>query len=640
MSHFLIRFAFLLFVASGFLGGEEVSDAGSSDADSGKASAGFESRYREALSGFAGKPMEKPYVSPNKLYVRPQSFIYLNYAYRLFLLGERAGEANEAVVSFCNLYKDHLAFMRDGDSFYWAGDLLFSIMENFGSEGRISRGKLTSASEERILRMLWIYSSNQSKIADAEVEKSATWDVWGSENHHIQKFYMNWHASKFLMKHPAYAKRTYEDGHPASTHFSAWTRYAKHWISQRARKGLFVEFAHESYNLTTIKGVYNFHEFSGDPRLRRLSAQLLDVFWVDWAQEQLDGIRGGAKARVYQGEESLTGGKGSNSPLYQMRYFYTGLGEVAPIEGNLLTLLQNSYRPPPIVLQLMVDQAGRGSYEIIQSRLGLAKDGRRGPPDYRLDQRSGGLVRYSYCTPSFILGAFHCEARSERDWTMISSQNRWLGAVFQGHPNARVVVQCSAGEHRANYHAIWAAQSKGSMIAQKLPPGRSKYAGAMRVWIGSGGLRRSYEKNGIVFAHYPGALCAIRVVQGGYRWVNDADKRLNGRWLELKSEFSPVIIEVAQRTANASDEAFEKKILGLVPRVEKSVVHYGSLYGGEFQFPTDYKGLPKIDGKPLDLRPSMAMESPFLAADFDSGIVALRKGDVRVVYDFRLREGE
>ena len=78
MSHFLIRFALLLFVASGFLGGEEVSEAGSSDADSGKASAGFESRYRESLSGFAGKPMEKPYVSPNKLYVRPQSFIYLN----------------------------------------------------------------------------------------------------------------------------------------------------------------------------------------------------------------------------------------------------------------------------------------------------------------------------------------------------------------------------------------------------------------------------------------------------------------------------------------------------------------------------------------------------------------------------------
>ena len=242
----------------------------------------FENRFRDALAAEAGKPMEKPYISPNKLYVRPQSYSYLNFAYRLFLLNEGADEANKAVVSFCDLYRDNLAAMRNGDSFYWAGDLLFAIMENFGSHGRISKGKLTPASETRILKMLWIYTSSESKIAEAEVEKSATWDVWGSENHHIQKFYMVWHASKFLMNDSRYKALQFADGKNASEHFAAWTRYAKHWISQRARKGLFVEFAHESYNLTTLKGIYNFCEFTPDPRLRQLSSQLLDVFWADW----------------------------------------------------------------------------------------------------------------------------------------------------------------------------------------------------------------------------------------------------------------------------------------------------------------------------------------------------------------------
>jgi hypothetical protein len=623
---FLIRIAISFILLTLFATSAEVSP--------------FENRFRDVLAAEAGKPMEKPYISPNKLYVRPQSYSYLNFAYRLFLLNEGADEANKAVVSFCDLYRDNLAAMRDGDSFYWAGDLLFAIMENFGSHGRISKGKLTPASETRILKMLWIYTSSESKIAEAEVEKSATWDVWGSENHHIQKFYMVWHASKFLMNDSRYKALKFADDKGASEHFAAWTRYAKHWISQRARKGLFVEFAHESYNLTTLKGIYNFCEFSPDPRLRQLSSQLLDVFWADWAQEQLDGIRGGAKARVYQGAESLSGGRDTNAPLCQMRYFYTGLGEPGSIGGNLLTLLQNSYRPHPIVLDLMVDQKGRGSYEIIQRRPGLAKDGRRGPPFYRLDQQQGGIVRYTYCTPSFILGAFHCQARNEKDWTMISSQNRWLGAIFQGHPDARIVVQCSAGTHRANYNAIWAAQNKGTIIAQKLPPGMSKYAETMRVWVSTAGLRKTYEKNGIVFAHYAKAFCAIRVIDGGYRWANDSNQELKGRWLELKNDRSPIIIEVAQMSAKASDAEFERRILSLSPKKESNKLRYRSLYGDDFSFPTNFKGLTDINGTVLDLHPKLSMKSPFLRSEFDSGIIHLRKGTRQIALDFRLSPSE
>jgi hypothetical protein len=178
------------------------------------------------------------------------------------------------------------------------------------------------------------------------------------------------------------------------------------------------------------------------------------------------------------------------------------------------------------------------------------------------------------------------------------------------------------------------------MIAQKLPPGMSKYAGAMRVWISSAGLRKTYEKNGIVFAHYAQAFCAIRVIDGGYRWVNEDNKDMKGRWLELKNDRSPVIIEVAQMSANASDAELERRILPLVPKKEPTILRYRSLYGDDFSFPTNVKGLTEINGIPLDLHPKLSMKSPFLRSEFDAGIIHLRKGTRQIALDFRLSPGE
>ena len=99
-------------------------------------SRGYFERREATIRAMAGQPMKKPYVSPNRKYVRPQSYALLNFACRAFMLDEQNAAANEAIIDFCNLYRDDINFMRSGDSYYWAGDLLFCIMENFGSKGR------------------------------------------------------------------------------------------------------------------------------------------------------------------------------------------------------------------------------------------------------------------------------------------------------------------------------------------------------------------------------------------------------------------------------------------------------------------------------------------------------------------------
>src|SRR5207253_946675 len=121
---------------------------------------------------------------------------------------------------------------------------------------------------------------------------------------------------------------------------------------------------------------------------------------------------------------------------------------------NCMYAATTFWRPSPIVTDLAVDVAGRGVYESVSRRLGLRdpqKDGEllnyvsdpthpffepRGVNVLRPD--GGGLLRYSYCTPDFVMGTSMVEARPREDWIGGSCQNRWEGVIFAGHPTARI----------------------------------------------------------------------------------------------------------------------------------------------------------------------------------------------------------
>ena len=51
-------------------------------------------------------------------------------------------------------------------------------------------------------------------------------------------------------------------------------------------------------------------------------------------------------------------------------------------------------------------------------------------------------------------------------------------------------------------------------------------------------------------------------------------------------------------------------------------------------FDTSYRATPAINGKPVDYAPKKVFESPFLNADYNSGIVTIRKGKRKKVLDF------
>ena len=105
---------------------------------------------------------------------------------------------------------------------------------------------------------------------------------------------------------PAYAGLIYDNGVTPDAYYQAGTAYYKEWLRERARKGMLVEFSNNHYNPVTIKGIYNFVDFAEDMELRELARKWLDLFWITWGQEQIDGVKGGGMARIYQGGSART----------------------------------------------------------------------------------------------------------------------------------------------------------------------------------------------------------------------------------------------------------------------------------------------------------------------------------------------
>ena len=82
------------------------------------------------------------------------------------------------------------------------------------------------------------------------------------------------------------------------------------------------------------------------------------------------------------------------------------------------------------------------SYEVTQRPQGFVDTSVANRPAYNLRTDFGGILRYSFCTPSFILGTQMLPSRPNDDWAKISSQNRSHGVLFEGDPVSFILPQC------------------------------------------------------------------------------------------------------------------------------------------------------------------------------------------------------
>lgn len=616
--------------------------------------AGFDKRVNAIFRAESGKPLvrakkRKPLGPGRGNYVRAYSYSMVAFAARCLYLNEKLDEANAALVENAKHYLDNPLDINDRDSFHWHADIVMRLIEMYGPKGSKHAGRITKQTEALVLKPIWLYAKKCSGLEKAEYKKSRTWHVYSSENHHSMDFTVCWHFAKLARDRPEYRDLAYDDGARPAEHYRAWNEYFVEYCRQRACKGVCVEMMSGGYNSAWIRGFYNFHDF-GDPRVRRSAGLLLDLYFAYWAQEQINGVQGGGRSRIYF-DKGLRASRGHGTA--GLAWLYFGMGERLHFSGQAVSAMLSDYRPPAVVADIALDVKGRGRYEVRQRAQGLGLQGRTDPmvsvsskSPSKLRTDGGGILRYSYCDPAFIIGTPMTEARPLSDWTHISAQNRWQGVIFPGRGDARIVPVARPLNNWRALNAQWSVQSKGCLITQKLK--YHKGAGEMVVWMSKEGLTEPVEQDGVVFVSAGGAYAAVRVAKGGYKWhhgsftaeAKTGDRRTRaGRAMIPNDEYAPVILEVMARADAKSFDAFKARVKACKVRMDGSVLKYTSIYGDELTFDTGFRQAPRINGKAVDYAPKKVLESPFLNADWNRGVVTISKGRRKKVLDFTAQPG-
>lgn len=582
---------------------------------------GFELRRDAMLKSQVAEPYPLGNDSSNtQLY----AWSKLNYALSAMFLNTELEMANQAVIDAVdNTLESGVIASEFG--LHWYGGHLCRIYEFFKDDSARHPGRLSPNAKEKILTLMWQWAKQQSKLAEADTK--TVWCIWGSENHEAMRDATSWAAAKMFIENPPYNTYRYNDGSTPQQQYHAWTAFHTEYLKERIRKGLLVEIASSNYSAYTLQGWYNFYDFSDNAELKKTAGYALDLWWADWAQEQINGVRGGGKNRIPQGRQSLRSDVADCQ--YNMCWYYLNQGIEFNKHPNLMCLATSQYRLPLVIMDIALDLTGRGIYETYSRRMGFYL-----APDqfnfdlpihtYPIASDCGRIIKYSYCTPEFILGTLMFEKRQESEWANISDQNRWQGLVFSSNAQSRIVPIAEAfGEGDRNYNAHWSVQKKGTLITQKLTT--SHQAGAMRVFF-SGDLSIE-EADGWIFVEteLSDAFAAVKILNGRYRWADE--KNGWGKWIYCDEEYTPVIIEAVRAADYKGFNDFKASVVTQCrPIVYNDILTYPVLGGsGVFTFDIHGSNPPLIDGKQLDYCPKYTFESPFIKSDFGCDIVEIVK---------------
>jgi hypothetical protein len=483
-------------------------------------------------------------------------------------------------------------------------------------KGAPPEGRLTKENIHAIESLLWQYARQECTLADA---RKNTWSLAATENISLMRETACWGAAKIFSARTGCGACIYNDHSTPGEQLASWTSFLSEYLRQRARFGGLIEYFSPVYYKYTLQAIYNIADFSSDKDLRRLATNFLHLWWGQWAQEQVGGIHGGSKARA--NPTSIA----SQEVGTMLAWYYFGIGrELQP--GLMVSMIASEYTPPDLVREIARGVGRPGKY-VVRSRapglLGSTRDGRS-----ELDFREGGILRYAYVTPEFIMSLATVPKLPREHWIAISEQNRWSGVTAQhnGVPSYVFARPLFLTARTRSYNDTWGVQSKATQIVQKISSNWSRNAGPMAIWLSDNVI---LEKEGLwYFARAGDAYVAFRAAFG--------DLKPKGRThLVLTDERSPVLLQAAPTGDFSSFSKFKEAIASLPLVVGSDEIRMRGLgEAGTLTFYFDGDRLPEVDGTPIDLAPHAANSSPFIQSDWGGALVTLRANGRELILDF------
>jgi hypothetical protein len=492
-------------------------------------------------------------------------------------------------------------------------------------------GRLKPETEAAMKEALWLWVSTESKIADAGLDDLFL--LLGTENHDLNKRPDYYLITALLKEDPAYRDRKLADGHTVSEHADAYTTYLREWPCSRARTGLWVEVGSNTYQKYSWPALFNLHELAPDPIIRKRFGLLLDLAFIEEEQISVRGRRGGGRSRAYSGANAFESYK---NLLYATEGQPAGSSHSRVIETS-------RYQLPPEAIFLRKQAFPATKPFVICNRvLGELAPGVTN--EHRIVADSA-LVNTAYRTPHYLLGS--TLQNPKLNYTGISTQNRACGMLFDDPSSNEICSVHSVIGHGGGgrpQRSFWSVQHENVLILQRIAPLGRSLLGSYNtdaISIGfEGKSLKKVEEGGWIFASNGKAFVGVKFLDGAYQW--DAKQALATPAVFNKAtDTSRILLHAGDIASHGSFDAFKADVLASRLSVTPDKVDYqfgpatNHLEVARYDAKAvDRFTLPLINGKPVDLRPAMTFQSPYLNGEFGSDKISVSVGPVTRVLDF------
>ncbi len=504
---------------------------------------------------------------------------------------------------------------------YWCVPAYIRIYIWYNSEnGTVRRDMLTPETEANMRKVMWSFV--ESYYPNVFSEDNNPFRGIDSENHDALKKSALYLIAQILSKTEQYQDKVLPDGKTLPEFIAHAEDFYEKFVLSRAKTGLFVEGS-ENYRAVTYESLYNIIEFSDNEEIRNKVKMLVDVSWIEYAVESLDGIRGSAKTRVYNTPGDADTGFMWFSMLGSMYFGLNAEENATP----MVTELTSDYRPPEIAKEIAT-QESKGYYKYIKAiqgfgKLNIISFGSHTGPEYIFDQNRD-VITYEYVTPDYIASTMYQDDAD--DLTILSSQNRWEGAVFKGDVNARIYRYLDTTR---SLHSHFSSMQNGPIMMFKKSYPESFATGIyiypFEYMENDGELP---TENGWLFGQIGDAYYAIKPMEGTL-------EQKNNKILLTNSE-SPFIIHLGSKKENCCFGQFKEMIKNNLLAYNGNTIYYRDPVWGEMEF--NPMLAPEkariINDSTVPYNLEYIMKSPYLNSVKNSGVIEVTFNDKHIIYDF------
>lgn len=546
-----------------------------------------------------------------------RSYVYT--ALSLLLTGLNDEKANTLLndekITSINEYED---FEKAPFSMYWCMPAYIRIYMLYNTENGINRrDALKPETEANMKRIMWAFLENYYE--NVFTEDNNPLRITNSENHDALQRASLYLSALALSKTDDYGGKNLPDGKTLAEFVSHAEEFFIKYIDERAKIGLFVEGS-ENYRAVTLESLYNIYDFTDSETLKKKVKMFLDIVWIEYAAESIDGIRGSAKTRVYNKATDAGSGLLWTSSLGSL---YFGLNKDEKCE-TIITLPASSYRPPEIAKKIARAE-NKGNYELVKSIPGkgtteVLKLTNKDFPIYTL-KPAGDVISYEYVTPTYAASTMYQDGSTPL--TLISSQNRWEGAVFKGDKNARIYRYLDTDK---SLHTHFLSMQKGPVMIFKKNTTAALDTGIyIYPYDFSEADGEIKTEGGWLFGEIYDSYYAVRAASGKLL-------QKEGKILLSDSE-SPFVIHLGNKIDDGSLDEFKKKIKSNPLTFDGNCVCYTDKTWGRFEFNIK-TAERRLNGATYEYKAEKIMECPFINSYKNSGIFEINFGENKVVYDF------